>query len=103
MEHVDMKFSLDSKLQIYSICSIRIPPRKWSIFQKLETNLFTTKSNSISGSVGWWHLNRDATLSKNILDILALIANDETVLLAIDIDGNRLNGLGLDTRFNILR
>ena len=28
MEHIDIKNSLDSKLQIYSICSIRIRSRK---------------------------------------------------------------------------
>ena len=28
MEHIDMKYSLDSKLQIYSTCSLRICARK---------------------------------------------------------------------------
>ena len=34
MEHIEMKKSLDSKLQIYSICSIRIRSRNWDIFEK---------------------------------------------------------------------
>ena len=33
MEHIDMKNSLDSKLQIYSICSIRIRSRKLDIIK----------------------------------------------------------------------
>ena len=33
MEHVDMKGSLDSKLQIDSVCPIRIPSRNWDIFE----------------------------------------------------------------------
>ena len=35
MEHVQKKVSLDSKLQIGSICSIRIRSRKQDIFGKL--------------------------------------------------------------------
>ena len=34
MECIDMKNSLDSKLQICSICSVRIRSRKWDIFEK---------------------------------------------------------------------
>ena len=34
MEHIDMKNSLDSKLQIHPLCSIRIPFRKRVIFKK---------------------------------------------------------------------
>ena len=43
MEHKGMKTSLDSKLKIYSICSIRIRPRKWDIVEKplqIISNLF---------------------------------------------------------------
>ena len=36
MEHKDIKNSLDSKLQVYSICSIRINSRKWDIFEKSQ-------------------------------------------------------------------
>ena len=34
MEHIDMKCSLDSKLQIDFICSIRIPSRNRDIIEK---------------------------------------------------------------------
>ena len=34
MEHIDMKNNLDSKLQLYSVYSIRILSRKLDIFEK---------------------------------------------------------------------
>ena len=42
MEDIDMKNSLNSKLQVYSICSIRIRSRKKDIFEKpsLQTRNF---------------------------------------------------------------
>ena len=60
MEHTDMKISLESKLQISSICSLRIRSRKLDIFEKpqhLSSNpsvehfqlflpIFRTNSNS---------------------------------------------------------
>ena len=36
MEHIDTKNSLDFKLQIDSICSIRTLSRKWSISEKVS-------------------------------------------------------------------
>ena len=43
-----MKNSLDSKLQNYSICSIRIRSRKWDIFEKsqpIRTYIFREQLN----------------------------------------------------------
>ena len=34
MEHIDLKKSLDSKLQIYSICFTRIRSRSWDVVEK---------------------------------------------------------------------
>ena len=36
IEHIDIKISLDSRPQIYFICSIRIRSRKWDTFEKLQ-------------------------------------------------------------------
>ena len=36
MEHIDMKNSLESELQIYSLCSMRNPSRNQDIVKKLQ-------------------------------------------------------------------
>ena len=40
MEHKDINYSLDSKLQIVSICSIRIRSRKLDMVEKPEQLIF---------------------------------------------------------------
>ena len=44
MKHIDMENSLDTKLQVYSICSIRICPIKLVILKKLRHNFNYTYS-----------------------------------------------------------
>ena len=56
MEHIDMKCSLDSKLQIYSICSIIISFRNPDIFGNI--NPFQTSSSPV------WTLSSPKTLPK---------------------------------------
>ena len=36
MEHIERICSLESELTLMSICSVRIPSRKWDIFEKLN-------------------------------------------------------------------
>ena len=49
-------------------------------------SLFTTKSNGIRGGVLGGNFDRDTGSSQNVLDVLALVADDKAMLLTVDID-----------------
>ena len=63
MEHIEQVCSLEYKLLVMSICSIRIPSRDWDIVEKPLHNPFVSdiihyNDNNIDFTVVWGGLKR---------------------------------------------